>query len=114
MVWSTTRAGAPLKRTEGSNVRREQLAGGNCVLRDHHARVGIVGQYAKTGGQGEVAVPTVLLGLRDRRVPVQPGIGAHTGQLRTGGGAHAGEPAPGELELRSAGGDQRGAFDRSG
>src|SRR5450432_1784392 len=37
-------------------VRGEQLAVSHRVLRHHHAGVGFLGQYPKTGGPGKVAV----------------------------------------------------------
>src|SRR3954465_8641177 len=45
------------------HVRSQQFARGDSVLRPHHARLGIVGQYAKAGRKGAVALRALLLGL---------------------------------------------------
>ena len=67
------------------------------------------GLIRKNWRAGEVAVPTVLLGLRDRRVPVQPAVGTHRA-VSDRRGPHEGEPARGGRQLHPAGADQRGTF----
>ncbi len=49
------------------------------LLRDHHALLGIVGQYAEVG-RGPLAVRVVLLGLRVRRAADGPVVRLYAGE----------------------------------